>query len=74
MSMAKIAISIDQRLLQKIDRLVVNHMFKNRSQAISVALSKSIEKIEHSRLAQECRKLDPAFEKNMAEGLNEIIA
>jgi len=72
MSTAKIAISIEHTLLRKIDAMVANHIFKNRSQAIAIALTKNIARIERRRLAEECCKLDPDFEKAMAEeGMSE---
>jgi metal-responsive CopG/Arc/MetJ family transcriptional regulator len=67
MSCAKIAISIDKALLQKVDHLVDTHMFKNRSQAIQGVIYKSLEQIEKKRLANECSKLDPTFERMMAD-------
>jgi len=67
MSSAKIAISLDRELLAKVDRLVKGKVFANRSQAVQAALREKIERMEHSRLARECSKLDPAFEQEMAE-------
>jgi metal-responsive CopG/Arc/MetJ family transcriptional regulator len=67
MGKAKIAITLDERTVKKVDGLVKRHIYPNRSQAIQEALSDKIERIEHRRLARECAKLDPAFEKAMAE-------
>lgn len=67
MSTAKIAISIDSKLLNKIDYFVAHKLFRNRSQAFQNAIGRTIERIEHNRLARECAKLDPAFERSMAE-------
>lgn len=70
MSTAKIAISIDSKLLERIDDLVKGKIFSNRSKAIQEAVKETIEKLDKNRLARECAKLDPAFEKVMAdEGL-----
>jgi len=50
-------------------------VFPNRSQAIEEAVAEKLARIEKSRLAQECAKLDPAFEKALAEeGLSEDLA
>lgn len=74
MKQAKIAVSLDQALLDKIDRLVEKRLFKSRSQAVQIALSQSVERLEHGRLAKECKKLNIAVEQQMAdEGLREDI-
>jgi hypothetical protein len=53
---------------------VKESVFPSRSQAIQVAVEEKLERLEHGRLARECAKLDPEFEKFLAEeGLNEII-
>lgn len=67
MSNAKIAVSLDSNLLKKVDYFVEHHVFKNRSQAIQIALDASIKHIERRQLIQECAKLDVAFETRMAE-------
>ena len=38
MGRSKVAISIDEELLQKLDRLVKKAVFRNRSQAIQIAV------------------------------------
>jgi len=68
MASAKIAITIDERTLHRLDRLVKDRVFPNRSKAIQGALEEKLEKLERNRLARECAKLDPAMEKAMAEG------
>lgn len=67
MSVAKITISIEQQLIEKIDQLVKNKAFRNRSQAIQLALKEKIDKIEHTRLARECAKLNIEFEQELAD-------
>lgn len=70
MSVAKITISIDEHLLNRVDRLVQSQVFPNRSQAIQVAVQEKVTRLDKTRLAQECAKLDPTFEQAMAdEGL-----
>lgn len=74
MSTAKIAITIEESLLNKLDRLVKSHVFPNRSRAIQEAVSDKLIRMDHRRLAQECLKLDSGFEQTMAEeGLNSEI-
>ncbi|NCJ08536.1 ribbon-helix-helix protein, CopG family [Synechococcales cyanobacterium C] len=75
MARTKVAISLDEHTLQKLDRLVAAAIFPNRSQAIQIAIEEKLARLEQSRLAQECAKLDPDFEKALAEeGLSEDAA
>ena len=67
MGKTKIAITIDEQTVKKVDLLVKKRLFPNRSQAIQDALQDKLERIEQGRLARECAKLDPAFEKALAE-------
>ncbi len=75
MNKKKIAITLDQDYVKRLDYLIREHIFSNRSQAIQEAMKEKLERIEHSRLARECSKLDPSFEKAMAEeGLSEDLS
>jgi metal-responsive CopG/Arc/MetJ family transcriptional regulator len=67
MPKAKIAISISEQTLEGLDRLVRNKTFANRSQAIEAAVEEKLRRLVRVRLAQECSKLDPAYEKELAE-------
>lgn len=67
MAASKIAITIDDRMLKQLDILVKSKIFPNRSKAIQEAVAEKLLRIEKSRLAQECAKLDLAFEQSMAE-------
>lgn len=67
MSMAKIAITLDENLLKRLDRLVKNKLFTNRSRAIQEAVLEKLARMERSRLARECAKLDKKFEQVMAD-------
>jgi len=67
MNKTKIAITLDQRTVKCIDRLVREEVFPSRSQVIQEAIEEKLQRMERSRLAKECAKLDPAFEKAMAE-------
>ena len=72
MDTAKVAISIDRKTLHRLDLLVKNRMFPSRSRAIRDAIEEKLTRVERTRLAEECAKLDPAAEKVMAEeGLSE---
>jgi metal-responsive CopG/Arc/MetJ family transcriptional regulator len=67
MSTAKIAITIEEETLGKLDRLVSSKVFPNRSKAIQEAIREKLSRVNRSRLARECAKLDPAVEKAIAE-------
>ena len=75
MARSKVAISLDESTLDRLDRLVRKQVFPKRSQAIEEAVTEKLARLEKSRLAQECAKLDPAFEMALAEvGLFEELA
>ena len=67
MGSVKVAITLDSRTLSHVDRLVSKRVFPNRSRAIQQAVSEKLARMERSRLAAECAKLDPKFEKALAE-------
>ncbi len=67
MSTAKVAISIEKNILNQLDRLVSSHVFPNRSKAIQEAVKEKLSRINRSRLARECSKLNPNFEQAIAE-------
>jgi Arc/MetJ-type ribon-helix-helix transcriptional regulator len=67
MQTAKIAITIDQGTLLRLDRLVTQKVFPSRSNAIQVAIQEKIERLDRTRLARECAKLDPREEQALAE-------
>ena len=67
MAASKIAITIDENVLKQIDLLVKSKYFPNRSKAIQQAVAEKLMRIEKSRLARECAKLDPKFEQSIAE-------
>jgi len=67
MARSKIAITIDQNTLNRLDFLVKSRLFPNRSRAIQEAVTEKIERIEKSRLARECAKLNPKFEQELSE-------
>ena len=67
MATAKIAISLDEGTVKRLDRLVKNRIFPSRSKVIQEAVEEKLKKIGKGRLARECAKLDPEFEKALAE-------
>jgi metal-responsive CopG/Arc/MetJ family transcriptional regulator len=74
MARLKVAVSLDEDTLRRLDHLVDREVFPNRSRAIQSAIEEKLDRIERSRLARECTKLDQAFEKALAEeGLSEDL-
>lgn len=72
MGVAKIAVSIEQAALERVDRLVREGRFPSRSRLIQDAVAEKLERLGKTRLAAECAKLDSRFEQAMAdEGLSE---
>jgi len=67
MPKTKIAVTLESRLLERLDELVAGRRFRNRSQAIETALAETLERLARTRLARECARLDPREEKRLAE-------
>jgi Arc/MetJ-type ribon-helix-helix transcriptional regulator len=65
--MAKIAISLDEKALTDVDRLVREGLFPSRSRLIQDAIAEKLARTARQRLARESARLDPQFEKALAE-------
>lgn len=75
MASVKVAITLEQETVRQVDSLVARRVFPNRSRAIQIALHEKIERVEGSRLAAECAKLEPRYEQSLAEeGLSADVA
>jgi Arc/MetJ-type ribon-helix-helix transcriptional regulator len=75
MSVAKIAVSLDENALARVDRLVREGKFPSRSRLIQDAVAEKLARMGKTRLATECAKLEPEFERALAEeGLSEELA
>jgi metal-responsive CopG/Arc/MetJ family transcriptional regulator len=74
MSKEKIAITLDEQVVDELDRLVTRQVFQSRSQAIQEAVSEKLGRMKRTRLSEESAKLEPAFEKSLSEeGFNEDL-
>ena len=72
MSTSKVAITLDEELLKKLDRQVREGKFPNRSRAIQEAVEEKLARLDRTRLIRESAKLDPEIEQKLAdEGLAE---
>lgn len=70
MATNKVAITIEEKLLKRLDRAVALRKFPNRSRAIQEAVQEKLDRLDRSRLAREAAKLDRASEQKLAdEGL-----
>ena len=67
MAASKIAITIDSSTLTRLDRLVRERKYPNRSRAVQEALDAQLDRVEHRRLYAELEKLDPEEEGRFAE-------
>ena len=67
MATSKIAITMDDNLVRRLDEMVNRKIFASRSRAIQIAVKEKLERIDKTRLARECAKLDPHFEQSMAD-------
>jgi len=63
----KVAVTLDAKLLARVDALVREARFPNRSQAVEAALAEKLDRLGRVRLARECARLDPAQERALAE-------
>ena len=67
MSTTRIAITIDKDLLERLDKWVKGRQLASRSRAVQKAIQEKLDRLERSRLARECERLDPHFEQETAE-------
>ena len=75
MSKSKIAVTLDESTLERLDELVDKSIFPSRSRAIQEAVEEKLARLKRTRLARECARLDPAFERALAEeGLSEDVS
>ncbi len=67
MGRARIAITLDERVVGRIDRLVRSKAYPSRSRAIERAIEEKLKCLDRSRLARECARLNPPSERALAE-------
>ena len=63
----KIAVTLDQKTVEDLDRWVKQGRYPNRSRALQSAVDLLSEREKRSRLARELAKLNPREEKRLAE-------
>ncbi|MFI5177762.1 MAG: ribbon-helix-helix domain-containing protein [Vicinamibacterales bacterium] len=67
MPKTKVALTLESRLLEQVDELVERKRFRNRSQAVEMALADKLHRLARTRLARESAKLNPREEKRLAD-------
>lgn len=67
MGTEKIAITIEGKTLSRLDSLVKMKIYPNRSRLIQEAIQEKLARIDRTRLARECAKLDAELERSMGE-------
>ena len=74
MPMSKVAITLDEEVLKRLDRLVEEEAFPSRSRAIQEAVAEKLSRLDRTRLIRETAKLDAQYEQELAEeGLAEDV-
>jgi len=75
MPKTKVAVSLDAKLVSRLNSLVREARFPSRSYAIEVALAEKLDRLGRVRLARECARLNPRQERALAEkGISEELA
>ena len=67
MPKAKVAVTLDAQTLRRVDRLVRDARYPNRSQAIEAAIAAQLERLERRRLIDACARLDAQEERALGE-------
>lgn len=72
MAVAKVTISIESRLLDRVDYLVRERIFASRSQAVQTAVEEKVSRID--QFERECSKLNKSEEQAFADlGLSDDL-
>ena len=67
MGAEKIAITLEGKLLRRVDQLVKEKHYPSRSRAIQEAVREKLKRLDQSRLARETAKLDQELEQKLAD-------
>jgi metal-responsive CopG/Arc/MetJ family transcriptional regulator len=67
MPTTKIAITLEEDAVRRVDELVANHVYPSRSKAIQDAVADKLARLSRSRLAEQCALLDIDEERAVAE-------
>ena len=67
MNKSKIAITVSPLVLNRLDAWVQSEHFASRSEAIEQAVEAQLQRLERTRLSEQCALLDVAEEQAMAD-------
>lgn len=67
MPKTKVAVTLEATLLSQVDALVRQHRFSSRSQAIEAAVQNQLQRLQRTRLAEACSRLNATEERALAE-------
>ena len=67
MSTVKVTVTLDKRVLFKLDELVDENIFKSRSTAVQKAIKDEIKIVKRKQFIEACKKLNSAEEIATAE-------
>lgn len=67
MSKMRIAITINDGLVKRIDSLVARKRFSSRSKAFQFAVQTQLQRLDRERLTRECAKLNRRGERMLAD-------
>ena len=67
MPASKIAVTVDEKVIKQMDRLVREGKYKSRSSVIQDALEDKLKERKRTRLIAELSKLDPKEERHLAK-------
>ena len=67
MNKSKIAITVSPLVLSRLDAWVRSEYFASRSEAIEKAVEAQLQRLERTRLSEQCALLDVAEEQAMAD-------
>jgi len=67
MSTIRVTVTIDQFLINQVDKMVEKNLFKNRSAAIQTAVEDEIQKVKEKSFELACSMLDKNEEQELAD-------
>lgn len=67
MPRARVSVSLDPSAIAELDRLAKRRRLNGRSQALRAFVEAGVGRLDARRFARECAKLDPEYEKALAE-------
>ena len=67
MATTKIAVTLEEETVRRVDELVASEVYPSRGRAIQEAVADKLVRLSRSRLAEQCALLDQQEERALAE-------